>query len=168
MSLCDPKDFSPPGSSVPGILQARILEWVDISFPQIVLGLWNSTRNMIFSIKELRYREVYSFVQGHILQHLGKCYGIGESKRSSSLNKSEGWTTYRQPWCAVLPRACYLVRIASSQTLWDNGLKLVFHIHEWSLNKLQQGLSEFLLTKETKAHCWSWGMLLINNWKWEE
>ena len=31
-SLCDPIDGSPPGSSVPGILQARIQEWVAISF----------------------------------------------------------------------------------------------------------------------------------------
>ena len=31
-SLCDPMDCSPPGSSVHGILQARILEWVAISF----------------------------------------------------------------------------------------------------------------------------------------
>ena len=30
-TLCDPIDGSPPGSSVPGILQARILEWVVIS-----------------------------------------------------------------------------------------------------------------------------------------
>ena len=30
-TLCDPIDGSPPGSSVPGILQARILEWVHIS-----------------------------------------------------------------------------------------------------------------------------------------
>ena len=30
--LCDPRDDSPLGSSVPGILQARILEWVAISF----------------------------------------------------------------------------------------------------------------------------------------
>ena len=29
---CDPTDSSPPGSSVPGILQARTLEWVAISF----------------------------------------------------------------------------------------------------------------------------------------
>ena len=28
MTLCDPIDGSPPGSSVPGILQARTLEWV--------------------------------------------------------------------------------------------------------------------------------------------
>ena len=31
-TLCDPIDGSPPGSSVPGILQARTLEWVAISF----------------------------------------------------------------------------------------------------------------------------------------
>ena len=30
--LCDPRDSSPPGSGVPGILQARTLEWVAISF----------------------------------------------------------------------------------------------------------------------------------------
>ena len=31
-TLCNPIDGSPPGSPVPGILQARILEWVAISF----------------------------------------------------------------------------------------------------------------------------------------
>ena len=31
-TLCDPMDGSPPGSAVPGILQARTLEWVAISF----------------------------------------------------------------------------------------------------------------------------------------
>ena len=31
-TLCDPIDSSPPGSPVPGILQARILEWVAMSF----------------------------------------------------------------------------------------------------------------------------------------
>ena len=31
-TLCDPIDGSPPGSPVPGILQARILEWIAISF----------------------------------------------------------------------------------------------------------------------------------------
>ena len=31
-TLCDPMDCNPPGSSVHGILQARILEWVAISF----------------------------------------------------------------------------------------------------------------------------------------
>ena len=31
-TLCDPIDGSPPGSPVPGILQARTLEWVAIGF----------------------------------------------------------------------------------------------------------------------------------------
>ena len=31
-TLCDPIDGSPPGSPIPGILQARTLEWVVISF----------------------------------------------------------------------------------------------------------------------------------------
>ena len=31
-TLCDPIDGSPPGSPIPGILQARTLEWVAISF----------------------------------------------------------------------------------------------------------------------------------------
>ena len=31
-TLCDPIDSSPPGSTIPRILQARTLEWVAISF----------------------------------------------------------------------------------------------------------------------------------------
>ena len=31
-TLCDPMDGSPPGSAIPGILQARTLEWAAISF----------------------------------------------------------------------------------------------------------------------------------------
>ena len=35
-TLCHPTDYSEPGSSVPGVLQARILEWVAISFSKTV------------------------------------------------------------------------------------------------------------------------------------
>ena len=34
LTLCDPVDCSPPGSSVHGIIQARILEWVAIPLPE--------------------------------------------------------------------------------------------------------------------------------------
>ena len=37
-TLCDPIEGSPPGSAVPGILQARTLEWVAISFSNA--GKW--------------------------------------------------------------------------------------------------------------------------------
>ena len=46
LTLCDPVDCSPPGSSVHRILQARILEWVAISFSwkasNLLLNLWLS------------------------------------------------------------------------------------------------------------------------------
>jgi len=32
LTLCNPMDYNPPGFSVRGILQARILEWVAISY----------------------------------------------------------------------------------------------------------------------------------------
>ena len=35
LTLCDPIDGSPPGSPVPGILQAITLEWVAISFSNV-------------------------------------------------------------------------------------------------------------------------------------
>ena len=44
-TLCDPIDGSPPGSPVPGILQARTLERGAIAFSIVLLGLVN---NFIF------------------------------------------------------------------------------------------------------------------------
>ena len=68
LTLCDPMDYSPPGSSVRGIFQARILEWVAISFSRGSLGVviwpvpangmwvegvfhfWDREREFIFSL----------------------------------------------------------------------------------------------------------------------
>ena len=41
LTLCSPIDGSPPGSPVPGILQARILEWVAISFSNAWKWKWS-------------------------------------------------------------------------------------------------------------------------------
>ena len=45
--LCDPIDGSPPGSSVPGILQARTLEWVAISFSNAWKWKWKWRRSVV-------------------------------------------------------------------------------------------------------------------------
>ena len=42
-TLCDPIDDSPPGSPIPGILQARTLEWVAISFS----NAWKWSRSVV-------------------------------------------------------------------------------------------------------------------------
>jgi len=44
LTLCDPIDGSPPGSHIPGILQARTLEWVAISFSNAWKGKGKVTR----------------------------------------------------------------------------------------------------------------------------
>ena len=49
LTLCDPMDCSPPGSTVHGILKARILEWAAISFsnaiPRALLTLHKERRS---------------------------------------------------------------------------------------------------------------------------
>ena len=45
MSLCDPMDYSLPDSSVHGILQARILEWVPMPFSRGSSQLRNQTQS---------------------------------------------------------------------------------------------------------------------------
>ena len=58
LTLCDPIDGSPLGSTVPGILQARTLEWVAISFSNTLITeegflispaiLWNSAFKWVY------------------------------------------------------------------------------------------------------------------------
>ena len=50
-TLCDPIDGSPPGSPVPGILQARILEWVAISFSNA--WKWKSKGKLLSRVRLL-------------------------------------------------------------------------------------------------------------------
>ena len=66
LTLCNPIDGGPPGSPVPGILQARILEWVAISFPQAMLSKsliqfsvdgWSYVPSLLFSWAKLWWRE---------------------------------------------------------------------------------------------------------------
>ena len=48
-TLCDPIDGSPTGSSVPGILQARTLEWVAISFSNHESEKWKWSCSVMFN-----------------------------------------------------------------------------------------------------------------------
>ena len=51
-TLCDPIDSSPPGSAIPGILQARTLEWVAISLNN--MNLANKSMEKIHYIDDRR------------------------------------------------------------------------------------------------------------------
>ena len=68
-TLCDPIDGSPPGSSVPGILQARIPEWVAISFS----NAWK------WKVKMKSLSRVYALVY-NIWVSLSDLFGMTDSK----------------------------------------------------------------------------------------
>ena len=46
-TLCDSIDSSPPGSPVPGIFQARVLEWVAIAFSELDMTEQVNNKNML-------------------------------------------------------------------------------------------------------------------------
>ena len=46
-TLCDPIDGNPPGSPIPGILQARTLEWVAISFSNAWKEKWKWSHSVM-------------------------------------------------------------------------------------------------------------------------
>ena len=46
-TLCDPIDGSPPGSPVPGILQARTLEWIAIFFSNAWNEKWKWSHSVV-------------------------------------------------------------------------------------------------------------------------
>ena len=52
LTLSDPMDCSPPGSSIHGIFQARVLEWVAIAF---------SAEILLVSLKRLKAKKIEIF-----------------------------------------------------------------------------------------------------------
>ena len=51
LTLCDPIDGSPPGSPIPGILQARVLEWVTVAFSMTNLDSILQSRDITLPTK---------------------------------------------------------------------------------------------------------------------
>ena len=73
-TLCDPIDSSPLGSPVPGILQARILEWVAISFS----SAWKwKVKVKVLSRVPLFATPWTAAYQGHPWDSPGKSTGVG-------------------------------------------------------------------------------------------
>ena len=67
LTLCNPMSYSPPGSSVHGISQARILEWVAISFSTVLFYL-NEILKQLF---ELLLRQiVHIYYLGSVTEKL--------------------------------------------------------------------------------------------------
>ena len=112
-TLCDPIDGSPSGSSVPGILQARTLEWVAISFSNawkwkvkgkslshvwLLATPWTAAYQAPTSMGVSR-QEYWSglplpSLQGHLIMHLNPMRIFSNIKLKDSLEKYEHWGSY--------------------------------------------------------------------------
>ena len=66
-TLSDPRDRSPPGSSVHGIFQARVLEWVAIAFsPPVYWKPYIVTGNIKKIYSGLRFNKIIHFVSSRL------------------------------------------------------------------------------------------------------
>ena len=63
-TLSDPMDCSLPGSSVHGIFQARVVEWVATAFSVVLAKLQNSSIGILYPLRSIQWNEGL----GHLLQ----------------------------------------------------------------------------------------------------
>ena len=87
LTLCDPMDYSPPGSSVHGILQARILEWVATSFSRKSSGT-----------QRLNPQLLHWQVDSLPLSHLGRSH---KEYQFSSVQSLSCVRLFATPWIAA-------------------------------------------------------------------
>ena len=98
LTLCNPIDGSPPGSSVPGILQARTLEWVAFPSPMHESEKWKWSRSVVsdssrpHGLQPTRLLRPWDFpskstgVGCHCLLHLWKLHSFSPWNPSSATN----------------------------------------------------------------------------------
>ena len=71
LTLCDPIDGRPPGSPVPGILQARTLEWVAMSFSnKMVQSLLKNDLDFSYKIKYILTKQSSVFTVQYLSREI--------------------------------------------------------------------------------------------------
>ena len=80
LTLCDPMDCSPQGSSVHGIFQARVLEWVAIDFSEEVPIIFLFDKNA-----RSYWTNIYSWVPAIVCLHVQE-FGKDQQKHSVKIN----------------------------------------------------------------------------------
>ena len=112
-TLCDHIDGSPPGSPVPGILQARTLEWVAISFSKT-----RGPQRVLWMTIQIQHRMPPNHEGDRSLAcepcHMWRACGVWPRKRSTQPAPDQ---PTRAPTWAVLPAPACFTQITSSFVL---------------------------------------------------
>ena len=135
-TLCDPIDSSPPGSTVPGILQARTLGWVAISFPNA--GKWKVKGKSLSRVRlfETSWTAAY------------------QAPPSMGFSRQECWSGVPLPspmeaWCAAIHG------VAKSQTQLSNWTEMNWTEWSFGASLVAQRLKHLPPMQETRV--WSLG-----------
>ena len=141
-TLCDLMEYSPPGSSVCGVFQARILEWVAISFSRGSSQPWDRTQVSCIAGRcfNLWATREGSFQMSQLFTSGGQSVGVSASASVLSMNIQDwfplGWTGWISLQSKGLSRAFSNTTVQKHQlfstqlSLWSNS-----HIHTWLLEK---------------------------------
>ena len=138
LTLCDPLDCSPPGSSVSGILQARILEWVAISFsrgssqPRDQTHVSCTVGGFFTSVppgKPLRVQVVYTWLLDELLDKA--IWKVALLTEPEQIHKVLGTAIVQMEKSSLLSlnqqvRGCSLFPPAGSASFWPRALSHFF------------------------------------------
>ena len=111
--LCNPIDSSPPGSAIPGILQARTLEWVAISFSNA--WKWKVTVKSLSPVRLLATPWTAAY----------------QAPPSMGFSRQEYWSGLPLPSPSFKSTTVQKHQFFGTQPLWSNS-----HIHTWLLGNL--------------------------------
>ena len=101
LALCDPIDGSPPGSPVPGILQARTLEWVAISFSNA--WKWKVKVNSLSRVRLLATPWTAAYQAPPSMGFSRQEYWSGVPLPSNTLINILSWKTFiKSVWVCIL------------------------------------------------------------------
>ena len=119
-TLCDPINGSPPGSSVPGILQARILEWVAFSFSNACMPA-KSLQSCPTLCNPMDSSPPGSSIQGILQARTLEWIAISFSKPAKLVPSFPPWLCFRIIWEFKNPN----IQTAPPQTLvwWGQRIK---------------------------------------------
>ena len=124
LTLCDPMDGSPPGSPVPGILQARTLEWVAFSFSNA--WKWKVKVKSLSHVRLFVTPWTAAYQAPPSMDFPGKSTGVGVLQSPGTCNLQRTWLLKRG-WDFI--KASRLPFIFA-QVLYQGKIKIKFFIKE--------------------------------------
>ena len=145
-TLCDPVDCSPPGSSIHGILQARILEWVAIPFSR------GSSRPMNPSLYIAgRFFTIWATTEAVLHGHLAASQNLSMNALWPSISTSRvlsriNWYLKNLHNCTDTRTGIYVAALFATVRSWKQPLMEELHRWWWYIHKMKMlrwGTSEW-------------------------